>query len=838
LYDEKYKSLPIKERVSRSIQEWVRTFGGDLVYDSWLGHPDLGEDIFEFLKKESPDIFDIVEGYIDGTTKALKEDLPRLPPSKDREKMAELIQSGSKRLSDKIRSFETKSLRETKSIIETAPVEKLAQYLDAIAPYSVEMKEHKDLMLERILEELPKKPYLKKYLQNPNLVRQMYYPASRKTLAQIQLDTLIERAKPTTAKEEIRDIVKEAKALVESQYPEKNPERDDLIERIEKKTNTTLAENAYLKSSRITSDNWVELRDTNPIIANVGLTGDIKSDFDRLEFIDHISGRSDKVPKFVNHHQWTDRTALIDDIKKQFFQKDVISRTIYLQKYLDEKVGILSDSEMKPLLIDRILGDLKKDPMVMELFEAYFGAVPESEKKILLSYIYSSFPDRPPGKNGASIKTILEGMGPPFGAKAGQALRSSGRLSPELNRELDDFFDNASPPRRPEIYGDFEKAFGKDLKPVKNVSELAGSGSLNYGVAADFDSGSAIVRFQREGSEGRAANENRNWQKAIEKLEKSKNPDVRKLAGTLEEARLAAMETLGPGGVELDLSIERGYYPQAKKVYDTDVDETGFRTRAVRPLEVEQAKVAPNMQKKTSVYERIDKDSFSKLPAEKKAAIASKIVKTELKAMFDHGIFDPDGHIGNWLIDKNTNELVRIDYAQLRTVPKAEMQKIKTVLNTLFVPNLSDGDFATIAKNLDGVFEFPQSTKPTAYQLQKFLKEIAAEKDFPNFYEPHQRILAIRNALETKIETFSGEPVRIALRSNARAAISSLGRLLYYRDFIPETRFATLLAKNMGTPILRIAAQTQLLSVRKAVEEKVSQLKLKCPAMLKALLKR
>jgi hypothetical protein len=433
-----------------------------------------------------------------------------------------------------------------------------------------------------------------------------------------------------------------------------------------------------------------------------------------------------------------------------------------------------------------------------------------------MSFIFASFPERIPGQ-GAAIGTILEGMGP-LGVGAGQFLRSTGRLSKELNNELDDFFDGAMKPSRPGIYNSFEQTFGKDLGPIKSVGENVGSGKLNFAVHAETEDESVVMRFLRSTAQGQVLNENNNWKATTEKLMKRENPDSRKLGLLLEEAREAAMETLGKNGIEFDLSLERAAYPAAAKAYDAPADpKTGYSIEALKVNQKIQDLIPEDQQKIVSAYERIENTKLRALTPEEQKLLSPQIVSAELKAMFGKGSFDPDGHPGNWLIDTKNKRLVRIDYAQLRSVPKAEMKNIKSVMNSFLLPKLGGGDLKVIHKNIETMFDFPKHIQPPPKVLTKMIKDIVNQRDFPSFYEPQQRILALRKGLEAKLEARTGDITRIPLKSNPRAVVGSLGRLLYYRDFIPEKEFGGLLAKHMDAPVKRIWAQTKLMQVKSAV---------------------
>ena len=188
------------------------------------------------------------------------------------------------------------------------------------------------------------------------------------------------------------------------------------------------------------------------------------------------------------------------DFKTGFVQAHPLMRSMILQPLFDKDIGILSEPEMTEEINRIIMGEKYDEPLLKRLFEAYLGAVPEAEQKVIYSYIMSSFVDSPVTSRGASLKTILEAMGP-FGIKAGQFLSTSGLIPGEYSRDLKDFLSNALPPERSRVIEDLERALGEELRGLVSIDDRVGSGSINYvqGVTAQLDgqSISAVARIRR-----------------------------------------------------------------------------------------------------------------------------------------------------------------------------------------------------------------------------------------------------------------------------------------------------------------------------------------------------
>jgi hypothetical protein len=824
--------IPQSRDYAKLFETWGGGWGQESLAYEWLSSNQSKS--LDGLVTDVDTLMEIGPGYIEGSKHALKSEAEELRVKAGVRATPEYRANSFSRFGGPFEGkiqrwesavFQDRTAAEVKSILSSVDPEKLTRYLNA-TKLAGGKEVYRDLMLERVLEAAVAKPDLLKQVSDPELVRSFRFPDTRKKLAALQLDqklglaskrqAVLKSKEPIVQKTDVRNVVKDARKLIDQQFPDQTGEKTMVVEAFEQRISTSHAEAQYLRDIRITSDNWMRTKDLTKLEIPYVISAEMRSSMDRLEMLDYLVGRTNQAPKFLRKpmqgnygRQITER---LETARREVMTADTAVRSFMLQSFLDDQKGILAEPRVTDRLFQNILGESYNNPMINELFHAYLGEIPESEKKVVLSFIYSSFADAK-GVKQASLKTILEAMGP-LGIKAGQFLRTSGRLSKPQQAELEEFFSNALPRHRPGMYTDFERVFGSDLGPVASVRETVGSGSINYGARADFAvegesaKREAIVRFRKEGVPGQIQNENRNWERVAARLSKSEKTEVRGLAQTLNEARLAAMDTLKEGGVELDLGYERRMYPVAKAAYEAPRNpKTGYRIEVVKPIEDLQALIPADLQDSVSVYEYIQNEKFKSLPVAEQKALAEQIVGAELDAMFKKNSFDPDGHVGNWLIDTKTKRLVRIDYAQMRSVDPNEMKKIKSVLNALFIPRPDVSEIQTIARNLGSMLEFPKTVLLGEKEKFRLIEEAVHRIDFPSNMDPHQRLFMIRDQLEKKLSNSTGQAVSIPIREDARAVISSLGRLLYFRDFMDEKQFFKTFATHMDLPVGRILRQ-------------------------------
>lgn len=668
-------------------------------------------------------------------------------------------------------------------------------------------------------------PAVARELLNPEIISVLSYDVQKRDVALFQLrhklgwDSYKKKSDSGELEppkvHEVRDVIRQAQALIQEQFPKPGAIKSQVIDRIEKDFASSLAENRFIGSDRITSKNWHESALVLAVDIPSSFSSKLRSDYDRMDMVKYMIGVNPTIPAAVEEQfaqfgksskTWEERARRdFGAFTSLFRSSDPAARTYVLQNLLGKGDSLFEDPQMMKQVHDLVLGAHKTDRVYRKLFVAYLDSIPANEKKVLLAYVLSSFLDNPDKKSGASVKSVLEAMGP-FGIKVGQYLRSSGLVSPSLHRELDDFYDRALEPSRYRSYQDLEKALGTDLPGIEGVRELVGSGSLNYGMLVEYRDKKgvkrrSVIRIQREEAGGQIQNEDKNWTEAIAKLYQDDDEDIRALAQVLEESRLTAMQTLGDQGKEMDLGYERAQYGNARTAYENEKvnPSTGLKIEVAAPDLELQAKVLAEMGKKVSAYEYVPNMRFQDLDSGMKSKVATQIVEAELRALFQKGIFDPDGHPGNWLIDTESGRLVRIDYAQMTQIDPARLLRFREVISSLFLPGRVKEKAALISNNLPVLFEIKGNTKGMETMLAKILND----PKLPPFSNPHLRLMYIRQELEKALQ--KGQPsASVRLSQEARAVLGSVSRMLSYKDHISTDTFERLLKEHVGVQFSKL----------------------------------
>jgi hypothetical protein len=667
-----------------------------------------------------------------------------------------------------------------------------------------------DALFERLWNLRDSNPEIESWLEKPERVGHLYYDENKKKIASWQLEKVFSLeetnrklkrgAEEIPPKGSVRLSVGRMKRFVDEQFKEKSAVKNDIVRSLENAVLANAKEIEFLASSKITVNNWYESRQ----LAAVDLPQQLSRALDRYQqytLLLYLIGASETVPKFQNRvslpKEFKDEREVSKAARRHFFEADIYTRTYALQPLLDETNGPLKDPHLTEKLFETVLGEHGKEGLYREVVRAYFDALPSGEKKSILAYVFSSMADAP-GKP-ASVKKVLEAMGV-FGIKAGQFLRTSGFASPALRKELDGFFDRALEPQREEIFRRLSQVFGEGFRPIQTVRELAGSGSVNYVVIADVavpskDARRVVLRIRRDSAEGQVANENDNWTRAIRNLNSSQSSEVRKLAAVLGEARSHAMETLKPGGAEMDLSIERRVYGDAVQAYGRErTNDNAFSIEVARPVEELQALVPEPFQKLVSIYEAVKHVPLNQIEdPQLRARAAFEIAQAELEALFMRGVFDPDGHPGNWLIDLENKRLVRIDYAQLRRPPLGELDTLKKTLRNLIAPRLDANARMTLANLIPAALNIQKNA-----QIENLIQKFLADPMLPDFSHPQERLFFVRERLERELARTTGKELTISFNDSMRSALSSLAKVQIYAEEMGQNTHRDLLLRSLG----------------------------------------
>ena len=826
---ERNQKYPMRERARRTAAKFWEEFRGVAPRDLGADHNKEFIELFKSILPALPvDRLEFAFGYHEALNQFVRTRLLKDYTVDGSKQVRGTIKAWSKtmelrKFEDEVKSqigdrFDYSTVLETVELNADDPKMSGRLLADSLAFFidSKMRSDRTDALFERLWKRAQSDPTLLEAFRDPKWVKRIHFDENRVELAKWQFEDRfhVAEAKRTYKNRRaeipdhtvVRDQIKVLRDFADAQFETASGTKNEVINWLEGAYMTNQSETTYLSERKVRYDNWYESRQLVALDAPAEVSKLVETQLDRLELLQYLIGsrqahpevlaRKVKKPEVLKQVQ----TGL-EKAKVQYAKADVYTRTYLIQPFLDSKEGILSDPDVKLKLMNFVMGDSQGNLIARKFIDSYFKAIPEGEQRSILAYILASMETGAGQKSkGVSVTKILEAMGP-FGIKSGQFLRTSGLVPESLRADLEKMFDQALPPSRDDVFSKMKDIFGEKLVGVKSVRQIVGSGSINFIVLADLVDPvtgkvkTCVVRFLRETTEGRAYNEDQIWQSVIADLKNDPDPKVRKLAELGNEAREDVMTTLGKGGLELNLGIERDAYPKAKLAYEAPRDpKSGFNIDVAKPLESFQSMVPEKYSNQVSIYEFYENRALKDIPSPKlRAALSAQIIEAEFKAMFEHGTFDPDGHPGNWLVDLKNRRLVRIDYAKMLTISDTNRIAFRDTLAMLVQPHLGTSEIGVLSKSLPDVFQF-NGISPEALQqkIGEALTGIAAQEKLPDYKAPHERLFYVRNQLEDYFREH-GTEVKIRLNPATRAALSSLSRTFIYRERSGDVKYAQLL---------------------------------------------
>ncbi len=607
-----------------------------------------------------------------------------------------------------------------------------------------------------------------------------------------------------------REVVKKSRDLIEKLLTKPSPLRDGILEDLGNALLTNAAETDYLFQHKISLERWESIEGLEALDAPQHIRNMQKPD-EQLALLEYLTQQIDypEAARRIKIHEWREPEAIEAGLKLtsgNFRDAQPLVRTYVLMSLLDPQKGLLAQAETAERVYEMILGPKASRSVLSEaVFRAYMKALPAPDQRVILAGLVATFTDRPRGASGVSLKSILESLGP-IGVKAGQFFRTSGLAPKKYHSELDDLFSQAIPPTRKEVMDRMRRIYGKDLVDVDRIYHLLGSGSINYVVLADIrDPTTGVVRpvavrFMRDKVIGQIRNEETLWKKVTAELNAHSDPHVRAFSGHVQEALNSSMETLREGGSEVDLIKDRELSLIANQGYgQAHARSSGYAIEALSFDNLLQMQVPAGEAKTSSILPFVDATEIHDVQDAKK--LSQDILDAELRAIFEVGVFDPDGHPKNWLVDAKAKKLYRIDTSQLKRVEATERENLKRVFAFLLQPSPGKADLRAMAPALESIFD----TKVNALALQNSVKQVVGSPGYRNKANPLERIFFLRDKVTEILKSQGLIKDDLIFSKQIRWVNMSLSKLNLYRERVGNLAFLQALANATKASKTRIA---------------------------------
>lgn len=368
---------------------------------------------------------------------------------------------------------------------------------------------------------------------------------------------------------------------------------------------------------------------------------------------------------------------------------------------------LLRRGNIVELLLEKSLG-FKAGTAERIALDSYISIIPEYERALTLGYLLAQSETKSTyGKSNGSLKALLE-VFPPVGPKFGQIGVTLNIFGPEYAEELNDLKDKTAPMSKSEI----EKAIYDALAPSEKhfkiqISEVKGSASVKTVAIGTLDTGDGVVRevayqVQRPFIEQQIKTNidlGRRWLAEIKRRSKQvTSPLFNPLVDALEtqfvpevDFRIEAAATTRVG----ELVSEAAKSLEQKGNWSVLVPKVDLGISPKNNLFV--TEVIHGVTLKTAFRDGL-------LTPEQRAQVGKLVVTLSLRMLFRYGYFDPDRHIGNWMVDlrnPNNPRLYLIDVGQITDYHSTRnpLKWDARVTIGQFLRAIKNGDAEGIVKN-------------------------------------------------------------------------------------------------------------------------------------------
>ncbi len=424
-----------------------------------------------------------------------------------------------------------------------------------------------------------------------------------------------------------------------------------------------------------------------------------------------VSGRDrDKMEIGLSH--------LLDQYRNLSIEGRVIALSPLINHHLEG--SLLTRKGGREKLVDYLLRNV--DEHDREFFtvvmNSYLEALGPARASIFLEAVAGSADPRA-GKNDQSsveqVKLAARLKGTLWIKLVQQFASDPTKISDhEMRSSLLELNDRAQNPNREEVISMLKEALQGEYSKVLKVHQILGAGSVNVVVEVTLSDGNRYAaRMVRKNPEQSTRVEVEVLQKMAEILDaemkknKLEDPRYRLLIDGIRDYLPTLSSKIAR---EVDFNLERAITAELEPSYTRDFDDLQVSVRLAK--EAKDIVDLNAVDSKRIMFIPIYPNGLNDLTPSERLNAKIAVLRTEWQAIFQRGIFDPDGHGGNYLVHKDpTGRIVamRIDYSQAE-LQFGEKRRLST-LHALQNIQRSSIDFDSLLKDYKNLLS--EETSPT-----------------------------------------------------------------------------------------------------------------------------
>ncbi|MCH2534450.1 MAG: AarF/UbiB family protein [Bdellovibrionales bacterium] len=429
----------------------------------------------------------------------------------------------------------------------------------------------------------------------------------------------------------------------------------------------------------------------------------------------------------------------------------------------------IDKSEAYPLSFIRKSLNFEKSSNDERMLLTFLEMIPEHERTVSLSYLLSQS-----GEDKSDVKQLFK-VFQSVGIKFGQLASIWNIFDEEINRQIRQLKDDAGAMDKHQVIEAVRSYLPKrEFEKIVAWKQVLGSASIKTVVEVELVDGTKLALLvQNPNAKVQIESNITLSERFIEGL-KAKGVAS---SSALFEGLVAALKEQIFDEIKFDLEAEM--IKKARTAYmnvSKTMDLKGWK------FHVPQVSDQIHNSDKIMALELVKGVTFDQLPQELKPEVGRLIAESSLNMLFMHGIFDPDRHKGNQLIDVQNKVIFPIDFGQMQEFSKTKM--------------FSYDDRLVLARFIEGVsknkvslmIEMAQKMSDSKAQLDKKSLSIDLRKVLESHHKVSDKVTEI-------VESFSAH----GLKFNKKFMFGGLKGLIILagENYVSEKEFKDIVEKQV-----------------------------------------
>lgn len=374
------------------------------------------------------------------------------------------------------------------------------------------------------------------------------------------------------------------------------------------------------------------------------------------------------------------------EIESYVYNSSALERMPIYELILSAGAEALQNHSSYPVAFIRKALKFDKKSNDEKMLLTFLEMIPEHERTVSLAYLLSQS-----GGDKTDVKQLFK-VFQSVGIKFGQLASIWNIFDKEVTRQLKELKDDAGAMDKLEVIEAVRSYMPKkEFEKIKYWRDVLGSASIKTVVEVELENGKRLALLVQNPNAKVQIESNIKLSELF--IEGLKERGVAS-SSALFEGLVGALKEQIYDEIKFDLEAEK--LVEASKAFkevSKSLDLKGWKFYV--------PEVSSDLYKSNRVMalDLVKGVTFNKIPKKLKPEVGRLIVESSLSMLFMQGVFDPDRHIGNQIIDVKNKMIFPIDFGQMQNFTKTSMFSMDDrLVLAKFIEALSKADAKTLIK--------------------------------------------------------------------------------------------------------------------------------------------